>query len=112
MSTGTGASELLHAEDTAIDQIVAGKAPIAARSPLELFWRRFKKDKVALTAGIFIVLLVIAAILAEPIRRLVGAPPPNLQSTSALDEFGLPKGPSSASAAKPGGRRIARLAST
>jgi peptide/nickel transport system permease protein len=96
MSTGTGASELLHAEDTAIDQIVAGKAPIAARSPLELFWRRFKKDKVALTAGIFIVLLVIAAILAEPIRRLVGAPPPNLQSTSALDEFGLPKGPSSA----------------
>src|SRR5690349_61340 len=96
MSTGTGASDLLHAEDTAIDQIVSGKAPVAARSPLQLFWRRFKKDKVALAAGIFIIVLVIVAILAEPIRKLVGAPPPNLQSTTALDEFGLPQGPSSA----------------
>src|SRR5215813_9094717 len=96
MSTGTGASDLLHAEDTAIDQIVSGKSPVAARSPLQLFWRRFKKDKVALGAGIFIVVLVIVAIFAEPIRKLVGAPPPNLQQTSALDEFGLPQGPSSA----------------
>jgi peptide/nickel transport system permease protein len=95
MSTGTGASDLLHAEDTAIDQIVSGKSPVAARSPLQLFWRRFKKDKVALGAGIFIVVLVLVAIFAEPIRKLVGAPPPNLQSTTALDEFGLPQGPSS-----------------
>jgi peptide/nickel transport system permease protein len=95
MSTGTGASDLLHAEDTAIDQIVSGKAPVAARSPLQLFWRRFKKDKVALAAGIFILVLIAAAILAEPIRKLVGAPPPNLQSTAALDSFGLPTGPSS-----------------
>src|SRR5262245_50000436 len=95
MSTGTGASDLLHAEDKTIDQIVSGKAPVAARSPLQLFWRRFKKDKVALGAGIFIIALIVVAILAEPIRKLVGAPPPNLQSTSALDDFGLPKGPSS-----------------
>jgi peptide/nickel transport system permease protein len=95
MTTGTGASDLLRAEDTAIDQIVAGKAPIAARSPLQLFWRRFKQDKVALTAGVFIVVLILAAILADPIRRLVGAPPPNLQQSSALDAFGLPTGPSS-----------------
>src|SRR3954467_15874039 len=96
MSTGTGASDLLHAEDTAIDQIVSGKAPVAARSPLQLFWRRFKKDKVALGAGTFIVVLVVVAILAEPIRKLVGAPAPNLQQTSALYEFGLPQVPSSA----------------
>jgi ABC-type dipeptide/oligopeptide/nickel transport system permease subunit len=95
MSTGTGASDLLHAEDKAIDQIVAGKSPVAARSPLQLFWRRFRKDKVALGAGIFIILLILVAIFAEPIRKLVGAPPPNLQQTSALDEFGLPSGPSS-----------------
>jgi peptide/nickel transport system permease protein len=96
MSTGTGASDLLHAEDTAIDQIVSGKSPVAARSPLQLFWRRFKKDKVALGAGIFIIVLVFVAIFAEPIRKLVGAPPPNLQQTTALDSFGLPQGPSSA----------------
>src|SRR3954465_11731319 len=95
MSTGTGASDLLHAEDRAIDQIVSGKSPVAARSPLQLFWRRFKKDKVALGAGTFIIVLVLVAIFAEPIRRLVGAPAPNLQQTTALDEFGLPQGPSS-----------------
>jgi peptide/nickel transport system permease protein len=97
MSTGTGASDLLHAEDSGIDEIVAGKAPVAARSPLQLFWRRFKKDKVALAAGVFILLLIAVAILAGPIRKLVGAPSPNLQdSTSAArDQFGLPLGPSS-----------------
>src|ERR1700754_4587020 len=97
MSTGTGASDLLHAEDTAIDQIVSGKAPVAARSPLQLFWRRFRKDKVALAAGIFIILLIITAILAAPIRKLAGAPAPNTTDTSALDQlnFGLPTGPSS-----------------
>jgi peptide/nickel transport system permease protein len=95
MSTGTGASDLLHAEDSPVDGIVAGSAPVAARSPLQLFWRRFRKDKVALTAATFIIVLIIVAVLAEPIRKLVGAPPPNLQQTSALDDFGLPAGPSS-----------------
>src|SRR5436190_23114334 len=95
MSTGTGASDLLHAEDTAVDEIVAGRAPVAARSPLQLFWRRFRKDKVAMAAATFIVLLMITAILAAPIRKLAGAPDPNLTSTTALDDFGLPTGPSS-----------------
>jgi ABC-type dipeptide/oligopeptide/nickel transport system permease subunit len=95
LSTGTGASDLLHAEDHGVDQIVAGKAPVAARSPLQLFWRRFRKDKVSLAAATFIVLLVVTAILATPIRNLVGAPDPNATSTEALDIFGLPTGPSS-----------------
>jgi len=95
LSTGTGASDLLHAEDHGVDEIVAGRAPVAARSPLQLFWRRFRKDKVALAAGIFIILLLVTAILASPIRELAGAPDPNKTSTAALDDFGLPTGPSS-----------------
>src|SRR4051812_19359055 len=95
MSTGTGGADLLHAEDSGIDAIVAGKSAVAARSPLQLFWRRFKRDKVALAAGTFIILLIFVAIFATPIRKLVGAPDPNLQSTAALDDFGLPTGPSS-----------------
>jgi len=78
-----------------VDEIVAGKAPVAARSPLQLFWRRFRKDKVSIVAGVFIVLLILVAIFADPIRRLVGAPDPNATSTEALDTFGLPTGPSS-----------------
>jgi ABC-type dipeptide/oligopeptide/nickel transport system permease subunit len=96
MSTGAGASDLLHAEDTGVTEIVEGTAPVAARSPMQLFWRRFKRDKVALVALGFIVVLILAAILATPIRKIVGAPGPNVQSTAAQDSFGQPLGPSSA----------------
>jgi len=95
MSTGAGASDLLHAEDPGLDQIVSGEQSVTARSPLQLFWRRFRRDKVAMTALFFIALLVAVAILAGPIIKLVGAPGPNVQQTSALDDFGLPSGPSS-----------------
>jgi peptide/nickel transport system permease protein len=95
LSTGTGASDLLNAEDSGIDQIVAGNAPVAARSPLQLFWRRFRKDKVALAAGTFIVLLILVAIFAPVIRNILGTPEPNVGNTDALDDFGLPVGPSS-----------------
>jgi peptide/nickel transport system permease protein len=95
MSTGAGASDLLHAEDTGLDQMVRGETAVAARSPMQLFWRRFRRDKVAMVALMFIVVLVLVAVLAGPITKLVGAPPPNVQQSSALDEFGLPQGPSS-----------------
>jgi peptide/nickel transport system permease protein len=94
MSTGAGASDLLHAEDTGVTDIVEGKAPVAARSPGQLFWLRFKRDKVAMAALAFIVLLILVAIFASPIRSIFGAPDPNVQETTALDSFGLPKGPS------------------
>lgn len=95
MSTGTGASDLLHADDHGVDDIVAGQGQVAARSPLQLFWRRFRRDKVALAALVFIVLLVLMAIFAPLIRSLAGAPEPGTTATDALDEFGLPSGPSS-----------------
>jgi peptide/nickel transport system permease protein len=95
MSTGAGASDLLHAEDTGLEQIVRGEQAVAARSPLQLFWRRFRRDKVAMVALGFIVLLVLVAILAAPITKLMGAPGPNVQQSDALDDFGLPAGLSS-----------------
>jgi peptide/nickel transport system permease protein len=69
---------------------------IAARSPLELFWRRLRTDKVALVALGFIVLLIVVAIFAPLVIKIFGAPDPNQQNPGALDEFGTPTGPSSA----------------
>jgi peptide/nickel transport system permease protein len=69
-------------------------AAIAARSPLELFWRRLKDDKVALTAACFIVLLVLLAVFAPLIVKLVGTTGPTDQNPQALDSFGTPTGPS------------------
>ena len=52
-------------------------------------------DKVALAAGAFIVLLVLCAIFAPLIVKLVGTTGPTDQNPEALDSFGTPTGPSS-----------------
>jgi peptide/nickel transport system permease protein len=66
---------------------------IEARSPLELFWRRLRDDRVAMVSLGFIVFLLLVAICAPLIIKLVGARPPNEQSTKVLDSFGTPTGP-------------------
>jgi peptide/nickel transport system permease protein len=66
---------------------------IEARSPLELFWRRLRDDRVAMVSLGFIIFLVLVAICAPLIIKLVGARPPNEQSTKVLDSFGTPTGP-------------------
>jgi peptide/nickel transport system permease protein len=80
--------------DQGIEPIPAGEAEFAARTPLELFWRRLKHDKIALASGIFIILLILAAIFAPLIIKLVGVTGPNVQNPHALDSFGTPTGPS------------------
>src|SRR5919108_32300 len=69
-------------------------AAIAARSPLELFWRRLRDDKVALTAACFIVFLILIAVFAPLLVKLVGTTGPTDQNPRALDSFGTPTGPS------------------
>jgi peptide/nickel transport system permease protein len=80
------------ARESVAEEEVSG---IEARTPLELFWRRLKEDRVAMAALVFIVLLVLAAILAPLIVKVFGARGPNVQSTKYLDSFGTPTGPSS-----------------
>jgi peptide/nickel transport system permease protein len=67
---------------------------IAARSPLQLFWRRLRQDRVAMAAAVFIVLLVLVAVFAPLVVKLFGARPPGEQSSKYLDSFGTPTGPS------------------
>jgi peptide/nickel transport system permease protein len=74
---------------------ISAGTEIAARSPWQLFWRRLREDKVALSALAFIILLILLAIFAPLVIKLVGARPPTEQSTKALDSFGTPTGPSS-----------------
>ncbi|HZO36008.1 MAG TPA: ABC transporter permease [Solirubrobacteraceae bacterium] len=80
--------------DLLADPGLAGE--IAARSPMQLFMRRFREDRVAVAAAAFIVVLIAVAIFSPLIRSLAGAPDPNLQNPNALDVFGTPTGPSSA----------------
>jgi peptide/nickel transport system permease protein len=71
---------------------VAGE--IAVRSPRELFWRRLRSDHVAIAAACFIVVLVLLAIFAPLIVKLVGASGPYAPDNAAQDQFGNPDGPS------------------
>ncbi len=76
--------------------VVVGEAEgIVARSPLQLFWRRLRRDRVAMVALAFIVLLLLIAILAPAIVSLFNGADPKKQNFDALDPFGGPSGPSS-----------------
>lgn len=69
---------------------------IAARSPLELFWKRMRSDKVSLVALGIVVFMIFVAIFAPLIVRLLGLPDPSTQNSDLLGDFGEPTGPSSA----------------
>jgi peptide/nickel transport system permease protein len=71
-------------------------AEIEGKSPRQLFWERFRKDRTAVGSLIFLVVLTVLAILAGVIsRKLLHHGPNELFQTEMLDDFGLPKGPNS-----------------
>jgi peptide/nickel transport system permease protein len=72
----------------------SGERRIVARSPTQLFVMRFRRDRVAMTALVFIIFLVIVAVFAPLITSILGVPGPKVQSTDSLDAFGTATGPS------------------
>jgi peptide/nickel transport system permease protein len=91
----TTASELVSGPGGPLEVALPSGGDIAARSPLQLFWARFRRDRVALGALAFIALLVVIALAAPLISSVVGAPGPNVQDSTALDPFfGAATGPS------------------
>jgi len=88
-----GAAEIFPGAGGGFDALQASEK-IAARSPLQLFWRRLRKDRVAVVSLAFIVLLVIVAIAAPLIVKILGLPGPYVQNLNLTDEFGSPLGPS------------------
>jgi peptide/nickel transport system permease protein len=71
------------------------EARIKGRSPWQLFWARFKEDKLAFVGLFFIALLVILALAAPLISKYVAHRGPNdlTLADRMLDDFGLPTGP-------------------
>jgi peptide/nickel transport system permease protein len=92
---GAGAAEMFSGAGAGLDLIESGHE-IAARTPLQLFWRRLRHDRVAQAAGVFIVLLILVAIFAPLVVKLLGLPSPYTQNPSLTGPFGEPLGPSGA----------------
>jgi peptide/nickel transport system permease protein len=93
----TGSSELVLEKEGAIPgtvELVAGE--IAARTPLALFWRRFRSDRVAVVSAVFIILLIIVAIAAPLVVSILGVRGPYAQNSNLTDAFGSPTGPTGA----------------
>jgi peptide/nickel transport system permease protein len=68
---------------------------VVGLSPGKLFWRRFRKDRFALAGIVFIIVMVALALSAPLVARLVGHGPNEIfVQQGALNELGLPVGPS------------------
>jgi ABC-type dipeptide/oligopeptide/nickel transport system permease subunit len=90
----SASSELLPSREAGALQFLDVGGDIAGRSPLHLFWRRLRRDRVAMASLAFIVFLVVIALAAPLVVSLLGLPGPDVQNLSLTDSFGSPLGPS------------------
>ena len=80
-------------------ELLQGSGPtagpqISSKSAWQLFWARFKDDKVALGGAVVIVLLIVIALIGGPIAAKVTGHSNTAAYTETMeDEFGIPKGP-------------------
>ena len=69
-----------------------GEAAVKARSPRQLFWMRFKEDKVAIFGLVLVVMMVFVASSPRSSAEITGHDF-DQQFRDRLDEFGTPMGP-------------------
>ena len=70
-----------------------GTEPVKARGYWEQVWIRFKRDRIAIASGIFIVLLVLAAIFGGPLAAALLGHGPNDIFFAGVDKDLLPVAP-------------------
>ncbi|MEU5053107.1 ABC transporter permease [Streptomyces sp. NPDC021096] len=87
----TGAAEAAADGVGTVPAGVPAKA-IEGRSPWRIAWIRLKRDKVALSGGIVVVLLVLVALFAPLIVGLLGHPPNEFHEETIDPLFSTPKG--------------------
>ena len=88
-----GGPELLLEEGADLLEVVGEVGDVAALSPLQLFWRRFRADRVAMVSAAVILVIVIIALFAPLIVKLFGLPAPEQQNANLLNLFGGATGP-------------------
>lgn len=90
LSSGAGLAAAIAVESgTELGEL----APVEARSYWNQVWRSFRKDKLAIASGIFIIFLVIIAAVGGPIaERILGHGPSDIFFEGVNDDL-LPVGP-------------------
>jgi ABC-type dipeptide/oligopeptide/nickel transport system permease subunit len=66
---------------------------VVARGVWEEFWRRFRRDRVALVSAIFLIVLTLLAFIGVPLSAQLTGHAFDQQFNNALDFNGIPLGP-------------------
>jgi len=78
---------------TTVEVAVDVDVEVVGRTPRQLFWLRFKKDRAAIAGGIVIILLIFLALFGGALAERISGHPPNEPYSNMTDDFGIPKGP-------------------
>ncbi len=70
-----------------------GPTGVVARSPRQLFWQRFKQDKVAIFGGFLVIFMVLVALLAPLVSEHITHHGFDEQYRNRINDFGTPLGP-------------------
>jgi peptide/nickel transport system permease protein len=66
---------------------------VTGRTPWQIFWGRFRKDRVAIAGALFVVALLTIAVTAPVLTKLLVHHGPNEQFGFMTNEFSIPYGP-------------------
>ena len=80
-------------ETATLDPSAGAGGRVVGRSPWQIFWMRFRQDRVAIAGAIFITLLVLVALSAPVLTQLLVHHGPNQQFSEMTNFIGLPLGP-------------------
>ena len=72
--------------------VVGGSAGVVGKSPGQLAWRRFRRDKLAMISLVTVLVVISLALLAPVITRLVGVDPYTTNMDKVSTAGGLPLG--------------------
>jgi peptide/nickel transport system permease protein len=92
---GAGGLQLGEISDVSVapNSLARANGPVA-NSPLQIFWLRFRRDRLAVVSLGFLAVLIVVAIAAPLVVSLLGLPGPNVLNPNATNAFGSPLGPS------------------
>ncbi len=92
ISSGAGLAAAVALESG--PELGEGTEPVRARGYWEQVWIRFRKDKIAIAGGVFIILLILAGFIGAPIAaHLLGHGPGDLFTYGLDPNTQLPVGP-------------------
>jgi len=72
--------------------VVPAGLGVAGRSPAAIAWRRLRRDRVAMAGGVVVIGLVLVAITAPLIVKVLGDPPDEFHQNLIDPTFGAPRG--------------------